>query len=93
VSYKVLIPQDVAEIGKRYPTDRGYELKMGSGFDVETLRKDISDCRAILVRTASVDNIDVGTAIKLGIFVTNAPESNADSVAEHTTCLILAVIT
>ena len=112
MSYKVLIPQDVAEIGKRYLTERGYEIKMGSGIGVEKLKKDVSDCHAILARTASypadvlkagtnlkvisrhgvgVDNIDVETATKLGIFVTNAPESNADSVAEHTTGLILAV--
>jgi D-3-phosphoglycerate dehydrogenase len=37
-----------------------------------------------------VDNIDVETATRLGIWVTNAPESNANSVAEHTIGLIIA---
>ena len=38
-----------------------------------------------------VDNIDLEGATRLGIQVTNAPESNANSVAEHTIGLILAV--
>ncbi|MDK2800995.1 MAG: D-3-phosphoglycerate dehydrogenase / 2-oxoglutarate reductase [Clostridiales bacterium] len=37
-----------------------------------------------------VDNIDVKRATELGIWVTNAPESNANSVAEHTIGLIIA---
>jgi len=36
------------------------------------------------------DNIDVGAATELGIYVTNAPQSNATSVAEHTIGLIIA---
>jgi NADPH-dependent 2,4-dienoyl-CoA reductase/sulfur reductase-like enzyme len=30
-AYKVLIPQNVAEEGKNYLRDKGYEIKMGSG--------------------------------------------------------------
>jgi D-3-phosphoglycerate dehydrogenase len=37
-----------------------------------------------------VDNIDLEAATELGIVVTNAPESNANSVAEHALGLILA---
>jgi D-3-phosphoglycerate dehydrogenase len=37
-----------------------------------------------------VDNIDIAAATELGIYVTNAPESNAGSVAEHTIGLIIA---
>jgi D-3-phosphoglycerate dehydrogenase len=37
-----------------------------------------------------VDNIDLKAATELGIYVTNAPESNANSVAEHTIGLIIA---
>jgi D-3-phosphoglycerate dehydrogenase len=37
-----------------------------------------------------VDNIDIKRAEELGIYVTNAPESNAGSVAEHTIGLIIA---
>ncbi len=111
MAYKVLIPQDITEVGKAYLREKGYEIKMGSGSTVEAIKNDIVDCDAILARTASfpaevleagkslkvigrhgagVDNIDVERAEQLGIWVTNAPLSNADSVAEHTIALILA---
>lgn len=38
-----------------------------------------------------VDNIDVQRAEELGIWVTNAPESNAETVAEHTLMLLMAL--
>jgi D-3-phosphoglycerate dehydrogenase len=37
-----------------------------------------------------VDNIDLEAATRLGIWVTNAPESNSNSVAEHVIGLIIA---
>jgi D-3-phosphoglycerate dehydrogenase len=37
-----------------------------------------------------VDNIDLEAATELGIYVTNAPESNANTVAEHAVGLIIA---
>ena len=111
MAYKILIPQDVSEAGKRYLRDRGYEINMGSGISVQTLQDEVGDCHGILARTArypaevlragthlkvigrhgvGVDNIDVEAATELGIYVTNAPESNAGSVAEHTIGLIIA---
>lgn len=111
MAYKILIPQDVSEAGKRYLRDRGYEIKMGSGIFVQTLQDEVGDCHGILARTAhypaavlragthlkvigrhgvGVDNIDIEAATELGIYVTNAPESNAGSVAEHTIGLIIA---
>ena len=38
-----------------------------------------------------IDNIDLKAANKKGVIVTNAPESNIDSVAEHAMCMILAL--
>jgi D-3-phosphoglycerate dehydrogenase len=111
MAYKILIPQDVSEAGKRYLRDRGYEIKMGSGISVQTLQDEVGDCHGILARTArypeevlragphlkvigrhgvGIDNIDVEAATEQGIYVTNAPESNAGSVAEHTIGLIIA---
>ncbi|MBZ4646216.1 MAG: D-3-phosphoglycerate dehydrogenase / 2-oxoglutarate reductase [Petroclostridium sp.] len=111
MAFKVLIPQDITEAGKKYLLERGYEIKMGSGATVDAIKKDVEDCDAILARTApfpaevlkagkklkviarhgvGVDNIDVKTAEELGIYVTNAPLSNANSVAEHTIGLIIA---
>jgi D-3-phosphoglycerate dehydrogenase len=112
MAYRVLIPQDVAQSGKDYLRDWGYEIKMGSGTTVEAIAADVIDCDAILARTApfpakvleagkklkvisrhgvGYDNIDVARATELGIWVTFAPESNANTVAEHTIGCILTL--
>jgi len=109
---RVLLPQNIAEEGKRYLSERGYEIRMGSGHSVETVCREIRDCDALLARLAPVpaavleaaprlkvvsrhgvgfDNVDVERATALGIWVTYAPESNADTVAEHTLALMLAL--
>jgi D-3-phosphoglycerate dehydrogenase / 2-oxoglutarate reductase len=111
-AYKVLIPQDIAEEGKDYLLQRGYEIKMGSGCSLEEIKKDVVECDAILARTTpfpaevleagkklkviarhgvGVDNIDVDKASELGIYVTNAPESNSNTVAELALGLIIAL--
>ncbi len=112
MAYKVLIPQDIAEEGKQYLRDRGYEVKMGTGATVEEIAADVVDCDAILARTApfsaevleagkqlkvigrhgvGVDNIDVEKATELGIQVTNAVESNSNTVAELCIGFIIAL--
>ncbi len=112
MAYRVLIPQDVAQPGKDYLRERGYEIKMGSGITAEAIAADVADCDAILARTApfparvfeagkklkvisrhgvGYDNIDVTKATELGIWVTFAPESNANTVAEHTIGCILTL--
>jgi len=112
MAYKVLIPQDVAQPGKDYLGERGYEIKMGRGVTPDAIAADVVDCDAILARTASfpakvfeagrklkvisrhgvgVDNIDVAKATELGVWVTFAPESNANTVAEHAIGCILAL--
>lgn len=111
MAYKVLIPQDIAVQGKEFLLKRGYEIKMGSGEREEDLIRDVADCDAILLRTASVtkavleasknlkivarhgagyNNVDLEAAEKLGIWVTNAPDSTTNSVAEFTMGAILA---
>jgi D-3-phosphoglycerate dehydrogenase len=52
MAYKVLIPQDVAQPGKDYLRERGYEIKMGSGTTTDAIAADVVDCDAILARTA-----------------------------------------
>ncbi|WP_096187487.1 hydroxyacid dehydrogenase [Evansella halocellulosilytica] len=46
--------------------------------------------KVIAKNGVGVDNIDINKASELGIYVTNAPLSNANSVAEHTLGLIMA---
>lgn len=112
MAYQVLIPQDVAQPGKDYLRDRGYEIKMGSGITAEAIAADVVDCDAVLARTApfpakvleagkklkvisrhgvGYDNIDVVRATELGIWVTFAPESNANTVAEHAIGCVLTL--
>jgi len=52
MAYRVLIPQDIADDGKRFLRDKGYEVKMGSGISLEQIVADVADCDAILARTA-----------------------------------------
>jgi D-3-phosphoglycerate dehydrogenase len=112
MAYKVLIPQDVAQPGKDFLSERGYEIKMGGGLTAEAIAADVVDCDAILARTApfpakvfeagrklkvisrhgvGYDNIDVAKATELGVWVTFAPESNANTVAEHAIGCIFAL--
>lgn len=50
----------------------------------------IPSLRAIGKAGVGLDNIDTAAANELGIFVTFAPESNINAVAEHTVMLMLA---
>ncbi|MCC2125400.1 hydroxyacid dehydrogenase [Hominiventricola filiformis] len=64
---KVLIPQDIAEAGKKFLLDKGYEIKMGSAADEETIAKEVTDCDAILIRTAPVTRkvLEAGKNLKV----------------------------
>jgi D-3-phosphoglycerate dehydrogenase len=111
MSYKVLIPQDIAAEGKEFLLERGYEIKMGSGITEADLMRDVADCDAILLRMAKIsqavlaagkhlrvvarhgagyNNVDIQAASELGIWVTNAPDSTTNTVAEFTIGAILA---
>lgn len=111
MSWKVLLPKDIREPGKKYLAERGYEIVPGRGKSEQEIIADVPDCDAILVcndpvtravmqagkklkvigrHGIGVDNVDLQAADELGIFVTNAPLSNVNSVAEHTAMLILA---
>ncbi len=48
--YKVLIPEDIAQSGKDYLTQRGYHLKVGVPTDIESLRREVADADALIVR-------------------------------------------
>lgn len=64
---KVLIPQDINKAGKDYLKERGYEVIVGSGHDAETIKREVADCDALLVRTAPypADVIAVGKKLKI----------------------------
>lgn len=50
--YKILIPEDIAESGKAYLTERGYSLKVGVPTDTESLKKELMDADGVIVRNA-----------------------------------------
>lgn len=50
---KILLPQDIAQAGKRYLLERGYELKMGRGADSKTLSEDVIGCSGIIARVGN----------------------------------------
>ena len=50
--FKVLIPEDIAESGKRYLLERGYSLKVGVPTDIETLKEELMDADGVIVRNA-----------------------------------------
>ena len=65
--YKVLIPQDIVEEGKKYLRDRGYAIKMGKGISAGQIVEDVADCDAILARTAPFPRevIEAGKKLKV----------------------------
>ncbi len=50
--YKILIPQDISEVGKNYLLERGYELKVGVPVDTESLKREVADADGLIVRNA-----------------------------------------
>jgi len=65
--FKVLIPQDIAESGKKYLIANGCEIISGSGTTEDALCKDVQDCDAIIARTAQYTRrvIDAGKKLKV----------------------------
>lgn len=54
MGFRVLIPSDISEAGKRYLRDKGYEVKMGRALDEDTIIADARDCDAILARNEPI---------------------------------------
>lgn len=88
---KILIPQDIAEAGKRYLTEKGYEIKMGSAADEDTMAAEIVDCDGLLIRTAPVTKkiLEAGKNLKVvarhGVGVDNIDLSAATELGVQVT--------
>lgn len=67
MKYTVLIPEDVAASGKEYLRNRGYLLKIGVPTDMESLKREIADADAVLVRNAKypVEVLAAGERLKV----------------------------
>ncbi len=65
---KIFIPQPVSQEGEGYLEERGYRIVRGSGrFDKESLKADIADCDAMLLRTLKIDReiLEAGRKLKI----------------------------
>ena len=64
---KILIPQDIDDEGKNYLKNIGYDVSVGSGFDAETIKREIVDADALIARTAPypADVIAAGRRLKI----------------------------
>ncbi|KRM77698.1 D-3-phosphoglycerate dehydrogenase [Secundilactobacillus collinoides DSM 20515 = JCM 1123] len=52
---KVFLLQDIADAGKKYLTDRGYQVEIGSKTDDATIVKEAQGAEALIVRTYACD--------------------------------------
>lgn len=64
---KVLIPQDISQEAKDYLIDKGYDVQVGPGFDIETLKAEVKDADALIVRTAEYPKEVIEAGEKLQI--------------------------
>lgn len=67
MSYKVLLPQPILPEGYLFLREHGYEVVDGRGFREEDILADISDCDAMIVRTAKITGRILDHAPKLKI--------------------------
>lgn len=65
---RIYIPEPIAEAGEKYLTECGYEVFRGSGrIDKESLKQDIAECDAMILRTAKIDDeiMEAGKKLKI----------------------------
>lgn len=65
---RIYIPQPIAAAGEEYLIEKGYEIFRGSGkTDKESMKKDIAECDAMILRTAKVDRevLEAGKHLKV----------------------------
>ena len=49
---QVYIPEDIAPVGKKFLTDKGYDVKVGTGTDEATILREGADADGIILRTS-----------------------------------------
>ncbi|WP_022818841.1 hydroxyacid dehydrogenase [Fusobacterium russii] len=69
MGWKILLPQDILADGRKYLEERGHELIMATGLDVESICRDIKGIDAMIVRTAKIPAKVIEAADKLKVIV------------------------
>lgn len=67
MKYKILIPQDIEDVGKKYLLEKGYEIVMGTGSKELDIINDIKDCHGVLLRTAKINKKIIKAAKNLKV--------------------------
>ena len=67
MAIRVLLPQPILPAGYEYLREHGYEVVDGRGFTEDDIVADITDCDAIIVRTAKITKRIFDAAPKLKI--------------------------
>lgn len=67
MSYTILIPSDISQVGKDYLRDKGYSIKMGRGLDEQTIMEDVAECDALLARNEHITRkiMEAGMRLKV----------------------------
>ncbi len=80
---KIFIPQPIAIEGEKFLISKGYSIFRGSGnTDKESLKKDIEDADAFILRTIKVDKEILEAGLRLKVVARHgAGYDNLDSVA------------
>lgn len=56
MSFRVLIPERIADDGVKFLRQCGYEIKEGRGLDKQKLIEDLQDCDGVIVRVCVIDD-------------------------------------
>lgn len=64
---KILLPQDIAQCGKDYLLERGYEIKIGDGISEEEIVRNVKDCSAIIARLGNYSRkvLEAGSQLRV----------------------------
>lgn len=89
--YEVKLASDISEANLILEAEDCDAILVRMAVITENIMRAGNKLKVISKFGVGVDNIDIETASKLGIQVTNSPESNKNTVAEYTLGLILAL--
>lgn len=81
---KVYIPQDIDIAGKRYLTDRGYQLKIGTSTAEDVMKKEIADCDGVIIRVAKLPASVIEAAPKLRVIARHGVGTDNIDIAAAT---------
>lgn len=86
MTYKILIPQDISSPGKDYLIEKGYAIKMGTGYDEDTMIREIADCDGVIVRNFTFNRNVIQAAKRLKVIARHGVGYDNIDVKAATEC-------